>query len=44
MKIKEAKEKGTGIYAKIELVNIKSLDELMTATILPRFDEEWEHP
>ena len=44
MKIKEAEEKGTGIHDKIELVNIKSLEKLMMATILPKFDEEWEHP
>ena len=44
MKIKEAKEKGTGIHSEIELVNIESLDELMTATTLPKFDEEWEYP
>ena len=24
-------------------MNIKNLDELMMATILPQFDEEWEH-
>ena len=44
MKIKVAEEKGTGIHDKIESVNIESLDKLMTATILPKFDEEWEHP
>ena len=44
MKIKEAEEKGMGIHDKIESVNIESLDELMMATILPKFDEEWEHP
>ena len=44
MNIKEAEEKRTGIHNKIELVNIESLDELMTATILPKFDEECEHP
>ena len=44
MKIKEAKEKGTRIHNKIESVNIESLDKLMTATILPKFDEKWEHP
>ena len=43
MKIKEAKEKGIRIHDKIESVNIESLDELMTATILPKFDEKWEH-
>ena len=44
MKIKEAEEKGMGIHNKIESVNIGSLDELMMAIILPKFDEEWEHP
>ena len=43
MKIKEAEEKGVGVHNKIESVNIKNLDELMMATILPKFDEEWEH-
>ena len=43
-KIKEAEEKGMGIQYKIESVNMESLDELMMATILPKFDEEWEHP
>ena len=42
-KIKEAEEKGAKVHDKIELVNIRNLDELMTATILPKFDEEWEH-
>ena len=43
-KIKEAEEKGVKVHDKIESVNIRNLDELMTATILPKFDEEWEHP
>ena len=43
MKIREAEEKGTGVHDKIESVNIESLDKLMTATILPKFDEKWEH-
>ena len=43
MKMKEAEEKGTRVHDKIESVNIESLDELMTATILPKFDEKWEH-
>ena len=42
-KIKEAEEKGAKVHDKIESVNIRNLDELMTATILPKFDEEWEH-
>ena len=42
-KIKEAEEKGAKVHNKIESVNIKNLDELMMATILPKFDEEWEH-
>ena len=44
LKIREAKEKDTGVHDKIESVNIESLDELMTATILLKFDERWEHP
>ena len=43
-KIKEAEEKGARVHDKIESVNIKNLDKLMMATILPKFDEEWEHP
>ena len=43
MKMKEAEEKGTKVHDKIESVNIESLDELMTASILPKFDEKWEH-
>ena len=43
-KIKEAEEKGAAVHDKIEPVNIKNLDELMMATILLKFDEEWEHP
>ena len=43
MKIREAEEKGMGVHNKIESVNIESLDELMTATILLKFDERWEH-
>ena len=43
MKMKEAEEKGTRVHDKIESVNIESLDKLMTATILPKFDEKWEH-
>ena len=35
-KIKEAEEKGAGVHDKIESVNIKNLDELMMATILPK--------
>ena len=44
IKIKEAEKEGRRIHDKIEVVNIESIDKLMTATILPKFDEEWEHP
>ena len=44
IKIKEAEKEGRRIHDKIEVVSIESIDELMTATILPKFDEEWEHP
>ena len=44
IKIKEAEEKGTKVQDKIELVNIENLDDLMTATILPKFKDEWEEP
>ena len=44
IKIKEAEKEGRRIHNKIEAVNIESIDELMTATILPKFDKEWKHP
>ena len=44
MKIREAKEKLSGVYDKAESFNIKDLDQLIEATVLPRFDEEWEQP
>ena len=44
MKIREVKEKVSGIYDGAESFNIKNLDQLMEATVLPRFDEEWEQP
>ena len=42
MKIREAKEKVSGIYDEAESFNIEDLDQLMEVTVLPRFDEEWE--
>ena len=42
MKIREAKEKASRVYDDSESFNIKNLDQLMEATVLPRFDEEWE--
>ena len=44
MKIKEAKEKVSRAYDNSELFNIKNLDQLMKATVLPRLDEKWEQP
>ena len=44
MKIREAKEKVSGVHDRLESFNIKNLDQLMEATMLPRFDEEWEQP
>ena len=44
MKIREAKEKVSGVYDGAESFNIKDLDQLMEVTVLPRFDEEWEQP
>ena len=44
MKIREAKEKVSGVYKQSECFNIENLDQLMEATVLPRFDEEWEQP
>ena len=43
-KVKEAEEKGVKVQDRIESVSIKNLDDLMTATILPKFKEEWEDP
>ena len=43
-KIKEAEEKGAKVHNRKESVSIKNLDDLMMATILPKFKEEWEHP
>ena len=42
MKIREAREKVSEIYNGAESSNIENLDQLMEATVLPRFDEEWE--
>ena len=43
MKIREAEETGMGVHNKIESVNIESLDKLMMATILPKFDKRREN-
>ena len=43
-KIKEAEERKVAIQDRTKIVNIKSLDQLMAATILPKFKEEWENP
>ena len=44
VKIRKAKEKVSGVYDGLESFNIENLDQLMEATVLPRFDEEWEQP
>ena len=44
VKIREVKEKVSGVYDGSESFNIENLDQLMEATVLPRFDEEWEQP
>ena len=44
MKIKEAEGKEAKVQDRTELVSIKNLDDLMTATILPKFKEELEDP
>ena len=44
MKIREVKEKVSGVHDQLESFNIKNLDQLMEATMLPWFDEEWEQP
>ena len=43
-KIKEAEERKVKVQDKTELVSIKNLDNLMTASTLPKFKEEWEDP
>ena len=43
-KIKEVEERKAEIQDRTELVSIKNLDQLMIATILPNFKEEWEDP
>ena len=43
-KIKEAEEREAKVQDKMELITIKNLDHLMTATILPKFKKEWEDP
>ena len=40
MKIREEKEKMSGIYDEAEFFDIENLDQLMEVTVLPRFDEE----
>ena len=44
MKIREAKEKVSGVHNRLESFNIENLDQLMEVTVLPRFDEKWEQP
>ena len=44
VKIKEAEERKAEIQHRTELVSIKNLDQLMVATIPPKFKEEWEDP
>ena len=43
-KIKEVEERKVVIQDRTEIVSIKNLDQLMVATILPKFKEEWEDP
>ena len=44
VKITEAEERKAEIQDRTELISIKNLDQLMLATILPKFKEEWEDP
>ena len=44
VKIKEAEERKVAIQDRTEIVSIKNLNQLMVATILPKFKEEWEDP
>ena len=43
-KIKEAEERKEEIQDRTEPVSMKNLDQLMIATILPKFKQEWEDP
>ena len=43
-KIKEAAERKVTIQDRMEIVSIKNINQLMVATILPKFKEEWEDP
>ena len=43
-KNKEAEERETEIQDRTEPVSIKNFDQLMIATILPKFKQEWEEP
>ena len=44
VKTKEAEERKAAIQDRMEIVSIKNFDQLMVATILPKFKEEWEDP
>ena len=44
MKIKEAEERKAKVQDRSELISFKNLNQLMIATILPKFKEEWEDP
>ena len=43
-KIKEVEERKVAIPDRTEIVNIKNLNQLMAATVLSKFKEEWEDP
>ena len=43
-KIKEAEERKVAVQDRMEMVSIKNLDQLMAATVLPKFKEEWMDP
>ena len=43
-KVKETAERKVAIQDRVEMVSIKNLDQLMAATVLPKFKEEWENP
>ena len=43
-KVKEAEERKLAMQVRTEMVSIKNLDQLLAATVLLKFKEDWEDP
>ena len=43
-KVKEAEERKLTMQVRTEMVSFKNLDQLMAATVLAKFKEDWENP